>query len=165
MSDQSEIVDLVLAESDKRIAAQIQVMLAADARSVGLLAASSTLAAAGLAVSASQISPSGNAALLVAAASFTAASVASSLTCAWALNPEHVNIVGWSPTLFEHDIKSGKSFDVIKAEMIALNQEKMDENARTNSKISRRVRIAVALLALAPVFAAGALCGAKIGGL
>lgn len=165
MTDQSQIVDLMLVESDKRIAAQIQLMLAADARSVGLLAASSTLGAAGLAVTAAQFSPAGNVTTALASAAFTAFAIASALSCVWALIPEPVHIVGWSPSLFDEDLKTHKSIFVIKAEMVALNQEKIEANARQNERISRRVLIAIALLGIAPVFATGVLLGSRLSGL
>ncbi len=151
-----ETLKMILEEGDKRVAAQAEVMLAADARSNGILAASTALAAAGFAVAADQVGEA-SAVLFIAAATFACVTTLSALAAVWALWPEFLNVPGWSPRLFVEDIARGKTDQQIAAEMAALAQSKIDENEICNRKLAKRSKAAMLLLA------AGPLCGACAG--
>jgi len=148
------LLKMILDESDKRINAQVQVMVASDARATGILAAAVALAAAAFALAASHTGDN-ESALFWAALTFGTAAAASALAAVWALWPKAINVSGWSPRLFRNDMK--KNLSAIRAEMIALNQSKILENDSCSSDLMRRVRLAMSLLALGPL--AGAISG------
>lgn len=150
-------LELILCEGDKRISAQVQLMLANDLRANGILAASATLAAAGFAVAGAQIGPTGNPHLLAAASLFAGFAALAALAALWALWPTGVDVQGWSPRLFVGDIAEKKTLGRIRAEMIAMNQTKIAANDRCNYRLAFRIRAAMVCLAVAPLFSGAAL--------
>jgi hypothetical protein len=148
------VLKLVLDESDKRIAAQVQLMLASDLRSNGLLAASATLAGAAFTVVGALIDTKTHVSLLVAAAAFGGLATLAAAAAIWALWPMPVDIQGWSPAKLAGDIAKNKPEAQIWAEIVALNQAKIAGNDACNRKLSRRARVTMLLLLGAPVAAA-----------
>jgi hypothetical protein len=145
---------LVVEESDKRLAAQVQVMLAVDSRSNSLLSVSATLASAAFGVAAAQVSGKGLSPLVVGAAGLSATALAAAFFAISALRPRALHTAGWSPVRFKGDIEKGKSATAILAEMAAHNQSKINENTTCNATISKRVEWAMRFLAGAPMVGA-----------
>ena len=164
MSDDLKATDLapasektlrvIVEESDKRIAAQVQVMLATDSRSNTLLSAAAALAAAAFGVAASQYPTQGLSPLVVGSAVFALSAAIAALAAVHALWPADIDVQGWSPKLFVEDLASAKSNHDLLTEIAALNQSKSDGNARCNKMIAGRVKRSMAALALAPIFGA-----------
>ena len=144
----------IVQESDKRIAAQVQLMLAADTRSNTLLSVATALSAAAVAVAAGQPLSTGLTPLAAGALAFAAGAAASAAASAWALSPILVDIAGWSPRLFVGDIAARKSPELVLAEVAVQNQRKIDANILAGDRIIVRTRLAMILLASAPVIAA-----------
>lgn len=153
-SADSSVLGLIAQESDKRIAAQVQIMLASDTRSNAVLAAAATLAAAGYAVAGSQLSPNGNYPLLIGASAFALMATAAAISAIWALWPTGVEVPGWSPRLFTGDIREKKTIEQILAEIVAHNETKIAENEACNRKLAQRARTTMFLLGLAPIVGA-----------
>jgi hypothetical protein len=147
----AELLKLLASESDKRVAAQLQVMLANDLRANGILAAAATLAAAGYAVAGTQLGKDGNAHLLAASIAFAVLASAAAIAAIWTLWPAPVEVQGWSPRLFVGDIATKKSPDRIAAEIVAFNQEKIAANDRCNTKLALRAKVTMLLLCAAPI--------------
>jgi hypothetical protein len=152
-----KLLTLIVDESDKRIGAQVQIMLANDARSNGLLAAAATLAGAAYAVAAAQLGKDGNFALLVGATVFAVMATAAAMVAVWALWPVGVDVQGWSPRLFVSNIEDQTPYLTVQAEIAALNQSKLDDNDRCNKSLADRTRLTMTLVASAPVLGAVAL--------
>jgi hypothetical protein len=93
---------------------------------------------------------------VIGAIFFAVAAGGAALLAVRALLPQPIDIQGWSPRRFASDIEKKKSHATIQAEMAALNQAKINDNAACNTKISRRVRLAMWTLALAPFVGAAA---------
>jgi hypothetical protein len=146
----AEVLDLIVCESDKRVAAQVQLMLANDQRANGILAAAATLAAAGLAVAGTQLGTDANWRLLSAATVFASLATMAAMAAVWALWPKGVEIQGWSPRLFVDDVRAKKDPLRMSAEIAALNQQKIAGNDLCNASLSRRIKVAMALLVAAP---------------
>jgi hypothetical protein len=153
----AEVLKVILDESDKRIGAQVQLMLAGDLRANGLLAASATLAAAGFAVGGSQMGFDGNEALRDASWWFGGFSTVAAAAAIWTIWPKAIHIQGWSPAQFVDDIAKKKTPSQVRAEITAHNQSKLTGNDACIRTLTRRARTAMVLLALAPVSAAVAL--------
>jgi hypothetical protein len=145
-------LELILAESDKRIAAQLQIMLANDSRSNGLLAAAATLAAGAFAVAGSQLGKDGNLELLVGASVFAIVASFAAIAAVWALWPVGVDVQGWSPRLFVPDISKQKSSLDVKKSIASYNQTKIDDNDKRNKNLSVRTRVAMICVVAAPIF-------------
>ena len=149
MTATDDSLDLIVQESDKRIAAQVQVMLATDSRSNALLAAGTALAAASFGVAASQYQSQQFSPLVVGAVvTATTAAVAAALAV-WALWPRGVETSGWSPILFLPDLRASKSKKQILAEIAAHNQAKIDGNTKCNMSIANRARATMIVLIIA----------------
>jgi hypothetical protein len=151
-----ETLLVILQESDRRISAQVQVMLATDSRSNTLLSASTALAAGAFGVAASQYPTGGFSPLVVGAAAFATAATVGAFAAMWALWPEAIQLQGWSPRYLAPDVTEKKAHQVILAEMTVFNQEKISHNDRCNTKISNRGRLAILALASAPLVGAAA---------
>jgi hypothetical protein len=145
------VLDLIVEESDKRIGAQVQLMLANDLRANGILAAAATLAAGAFALAASQLGKDGNTHILAASVAVAVLALAATIAATWSLLPKPVDVQGWSPHLFVLDIQAKKSAHRIKAEIAALNQEKLNANEILNKELARRIRWAMGYLAASPV--------------
>lgn len=154
---QADVLELIVGESDKRISAQVQLMLANDSRANGILAASATLGAAGYAVAGAQLGIDGNIHLLIGAGAFALLATFATLAALWALWPIGVDIQGWSPRLFIGDVTEKKDLHQLKADVAALNQEKIRGNDKCNKDLSKRIRVAMSLLVAAPIVGALAL--------
>jgi hypothetical protein len=152
-----DVLKRVLDESDKRIAAQVQLMLAGDLRANGLLAASATLAGAAFTVVGALIETKTHVSLLIAAAVFGGFATLAAGAAIWALWPKGVDIQGWSPVKFTGDIAKKKPGAQIWAEMVALNQAKLVGNDRCMDVLATRARAAMILLIAAPISAAAVL--------
>ena len=158
------VLILIVEESDKRIGAQVQLMLANDLRANGILAAAATLSAGAFALAASQLGRDGNAHILAASVAIALLAMASGVGATWALWPTGVDIQGWSPHLFVPDIEAKKSAHRIKAEIAAHNQKKLIDNDACNKKLTRRIRVAMLLLAASPLAGGSALLGSVLCG-
>jgi hypothetical protein len=151
----AETLSLIVQESEKRIAAQVQVMLATDARSNTLLSVASALAAAAFGTAAAQF-PTQKFSPFVIGATVTAVfAFIAAVGAVIALWPRPLHIQGWSPRLFKSDLEKNKPLQTILAEMAVQNQGKIEDNHHCNAKIERRVRGAISAFALAPL--AGAI--------
>lgn len=148
-----EILKFIVQESDKRISAQVQVMLSTDSRSNTLLSTSIALAVAAFGVSASQYPTQGFSPLVVGAIALAMTSIAASVSAITALWPAGLDIQGWSPILFENDLAQRKSLQMILEEIKKHNQDKINSNVESNKKISSRVKRTMLLLALSPLIA------------
>lgn len=157
-SAHTDTLALVVQESDKRIAAQVQVMLASDSRSNTLLSASTALAAAAFGVAAAQYPTQHLSPLVVGSTAFAVIACVAAGAAVRTLWPVNVDIQGWSPRLFRDDVKAGKAHTAVLAEVACLNQQKIDENAKCNEAAARRVKATMVLLAVAPLV--GALAAA-----
>ena len=146
-----ELLRLLASESDKRVAAQLQVMLANDLRANGILAAAATLAAAGYAVAGTQLGHDGNSHLLAAAIAFAVLASISAISAIWTLWPAPVEVQGWSPRLFVGDIADKKPFERVTAEIVAFNQEKIASNDACNKLLARRAKVTMVLLCASPI--------------
>jgi hypothetical protein len=152
-----DFLRFLASESDKRVAAQLQVMLANDQRANGILAAAATLAAGGFAVAGTQTGKDGNPHLLAASIIFGIVASVAAIAAIWTLWPASVDIQGWSPRLFVGDLAKKKSPDLIAAEIAAHNQTKIAGNDRCNAELARRVKVAMIMLAASPAAGAVAL--------
>ena len=98
---EDQTLDFIIKESDKRVTAQIQIMIAKDSRSSTLLSVSITLASAAFGVAVSQYSPNKTSPLAAGAVVVALISAFASFAAIWALWPKDMNVQGWSPQLFE----------------------------------------------------------------
>lgn len=144
----SDLLDLILEESDKRVAAQVQLMLAADARASGILSGCVALAAGGVGFAASQMSVGGS--LFWAALAFGVVEALAACLALWALFPEPVNPQGWAPATFATDLK--KPTNRVKAEVAKFLQVRIESNRTLAAKLSFRVKAAMLTATLAPIW-------------
>ena len=150
-------LEFILAEADKRIESQVQLMLASDARANGLLAASATLAAAGLAVVGDRLKDHQLDALLWSAAAFLVFEVAAAAVCIATLWPVGIKPKGWEPSKFREDVAADVPLIEIKRQVAAFANGRVRLNREAGAKATSMTRLAMVLLALGP--AAGLLGG------
>lgn len=141
------VLDLVLQESDKRIAAQVQLMLAADARATGVLSASIVLAAAGIGYAASKLGAPTP--LFWGALVFGVLEAFAAFCALWALAPQSIDPPGWAPARFKTDLTKPKA--QVQAEMAKFVQERIEGNRATSRRLAGRIRAALVLAALGPL--------------
>lgn len=141
------VLDLILQESDKRLAAQVQLMLAADSRATAVLSASIVLAAAGIGYAISKLEAPTP--LFWGAIVFGVIEALAALSALWALTPQSVDPQGWAPKTFATDLQKPKS--QVQAEMAKYLQSRIDKNRTTASKLAQRIRAALMLAALGPL--------------
>jgi hypothetical protein len=157
-SANDDMLNLILTEGDKRLAAQGALMLAADTRASGVLAAAVALAAAGIAVAAGESAKTSITPLLTSAAVFGIFAIAAAVAAVMALWPTNVQSLGWNPALFVEDMSKGIGLLEVKAQMCAQLTKRIRTNRACASGLSLRIRISMLLLVLAPII--GALAGA-----
>jgi len=142
-----DVLKLIVEEADKRVAAQTQLMLAADARASGIMSACIALAAGGLGFAISEVKdrpPFFWAALVFGA--FEAIGAAAALAALW---PEEVRPQGWSPINFSKDLS--KSPERVRAEIAKQLQARIEHNRGCARKLGRRVKAAMTLAVLGPI--------------
>jgi hypothetical protein len=152
------VLQLILDESDKRIAAQVQLMLSADTRATAVLSGCVTLATGGLGFAVSKLSSLD--AMAWAALTLGLVGVAASVLALWAIWPQQIRPQGWSPEMFKDDL--GKSKTDIQSEVAVLLQERIDANRDCARRLSNRIKGAMLLAALSP--AAGLSTGLWVQG-
>lgn len=153
------LLDLILAESDKRVAAQVQLMLAADQRANGLLAGCITLAAAGGGFAISQLKDGKLDPFFYASLCFSIVEALAAVSALMALWPEPLKPQGWAPGMFATDLN--KKTKSVKAEIAQFMQERIESNRQCASKLARRVKWAMLLAAEGPLVAISAGLGTK----
>jgi hypothetical protein len=157
VSTTQELRTLVNQECNALLAAQVATLCSSDARATGLLAAAATIAGIAFAAVAAIWT---NADLkLLSAGCWGAAILASGAAgvALWAVWPTPLMLPGWGPADFEGD--TAKTTEEIVAEMLTVNQQKIDSNNVLIDAMHRRSLLAVVLLAYTPLSAlAGALC-------
>ncbi|MBT9444176.1 MAG: hypothetical protein IV086_00600 [Hyphomonadaceae bacterium] len=146
-------LELLLREASDRIASQVELLVATDTRSLGLLSVSATLATAATAIFADKLGVAGAQPLANAALSAAILLVLSAAFAAWALRPVSVAVRGWDPELFTDDIAQRKTAAQIRAEMLYHLQQRISTNVQVAKFNARSVRISMFFLALAPVVA------------
>lgn len=141
------VLELILQEADRRVAAQVHLMLAADSRASGILSGCTTLAAAGIGFAISQLvhmSPVSWASLVFGVTEAIAAIMA--LSALW---PTEVRPQGWAPATFRTDLQKSKT--VVQAEMAKYLQERIENNRASADKLSNRVKAAMLLASQGPL--------------
>jgi hypothetical protein len=146
-----ETLNLIVQESDKRIAAQVQLLIAKDSRSNTLLSASAALAAAAFGVAASQATTQGYSPLVLGSIAFAVFAAAAAVAAVVALWPVNIELQGWSPRLFKEDVAISKPHKDVLTEVAAFNEQKIAGNDKANKTAASRATIAMALLAAAPI--------------
>lgn len=149
----SALVDMLLQETDKRVAAQVDLLKAGDARALGLVAAGVAVAAAGVAIAAGTAGKMESSVLFWASTGLVAASLTSSSLAAWALWPCKVEPQGWDPDTFLDDAASGRPYTDIKIEAVALLQRRLDKNRLVSLILGSRAELALVALLSCPVLA------------
>jgi hypothetical protein len=145
--------DFLISEAQRKIDAQMKLFDLSDRRATGLLQVAGALTAAALAVSANQFSIGGP--LLWAAATLGIATTGVAGMAAWALWPSLVNLPGWEPEQFKHDIEGNKDWGAVQSQMIAAVQNHVDDNDRLLGQLGWRTSISMIILGLGPVAGAG----------
>jgi hypothetical protein len=145
---------LILNEGDKRLAAQVALMLSADTRANAILAGSVGLAAAGFAIAAGTIDKSGQGPLFAAALVFALMATVSAIAAVMALWPTGIAPQGWNPTLFGDDIAAGATPHAMRVEMCRQIAKRIGINRSCAATLTRRIRVSMILLAASP-FAGG----------
>jgi hypothetical protein len=141
------VLDLILQESDKRVGAQVQLMLAADTRASGILAGSIVLAAAGLGYAMTKLSdptPLGWASF-----AFGACEVIAAFSALFALWPQAVDPQGWAPDRFATDLEKSKAR--VQAEIAHYLQRRIVRNREMATRLSRRVKVAMLAASMGPL--------------
>lgn len=141
------VLDLILEESDKRVGAQVQLMLAADSRASGILSGCVALAAAGVGFAVSQLADPSP--LFWASLAFGAWEAVGACMALWSLWPEGVRPQGWAPVTFETDL--GKTKVRVQAEMAAFLQDRIEKNRITADRLANRVKAAMLFAATGPI--------------
>ncbi|MDO9608651.1 MAG: hypothetical protein ACK4M2_08675 [Brevundimonas sp.] len=144
------MLDFIREQSEKRLAAQAQLMASADSRANALLAASVALSAAAVATAVGQSDANGSPRLVWAAAAFASLTVGAAGLAVAALWPIPVHAVGWTGNSFIGDIKAGKTSRLIKAEIVAMLHARTERNRACASQLAVRVKGAMLCLSLAP---------------
>ncbi len=145
----SELLDLILEESDKRVATQVQLMVAGDSRAAALLAACITLAAGGVGFTVSRIEV--HDALFWSSLVFgLIESIAAGLAL-WALKPQPIHVPGWAPATFRTDLS--KPLSRVKAEMAQHLQDRIEKNREIAKELSWRSELAMFVASQAPLWA------------
>lgn len=147
-----ELLELILHESDKRLAAQVQLMLAADQRASGVLAGTISLGAAALGFAVSQVRDGRVDALFWATISMGALEMLAACIALTALWPELVKPQGWSPASFRNDLAKTK-VDV-QGEIAVHLQGRIEENRRCAARLGRRMKAAMLTAAEGPIVGA-----------
>jgi hypothetical protein len=148
---EDDLLNLILQESDKRVGAQIQLMLGADQRANGLLAGCATLAAAGGGFAISQLKSATFDPLFYSSLAFGGIEACASMLALMALWPEPLKPQGWAPAQFAHDL--AKPSKRIKAEMAMFMQGRIEDNRRCATRLSYRIKGAMLLAAQGPIIA------------
>lgn len=138
-------------EADKRLSAQLTLMTAADSRANGILAAATALGAAGFALAADQYA--NNVALGAGAIVFGSLASLSAVAAVAALWPTLIEPVGAGPRIFVDDVAAAKDFTTIQCEMLKILDDRILKNRRKSRRLARFIRLAMALLVLAPISA------------
>lgn len=152
MARELDLRRLVNQEGNERIGSQIALICTSDARAVGLLAASISLAgvaaAAGLAIQ--TISGlANNVQLLGFSWGVAIFAAAASIAAFWAIWPTQIELPGWSPAAFEDDWS--KTEETILSDLLNVQQVKITTNTWVLHHTWLRTQLAMCLLATAPV--------------
>ena len=148
-----ELVTMLMQEADKRVAAQIDLLKASDARATGLVAAGVAVAVAAIAIAASAAGKTDAVILFWASTGLVAGAMLSTVLAVWALWPCKVEPPGWDPDSFLDDAKTSRKYSEIKIEAVALLQRRLDKNRLTSLILGSRSELSLIALAGAPVSA------------
>jgi hypothetical protein len=140
------VLELILQEADKRVSAQVQLMLAADSRASGILSGCTTLSAAGIGFAVSQIAA--REPIFWASLAFGLVEAMAAILALSALWPTEVRPQGWSPLLFAADLDKEKAR--IQAEVAKFLDERIAKNRASADRLSGRIRAAMLSAALGP---------------
>ena len=130
------VLDIILQEADKRVAAQVQLMLAADARASGILTGCTTLAAAGIGFAVTKLAA--REPIFWASITFGVLEALAALLALGALWPVEIAPQGWAPRTFRTDLKKGKP--TVQAEIAIYMDERILKNRNSADKLSGRVK-------------------------
>lgn len=146
-------LQMALAEADKRVGAQTQLLIAQDARTLGVMAAAITLALASIAIIVDQLTKKAFTPLLPGAFGVAIAAFTSAIMAALALWPEGHEPIGWNPSVLARDLARGKELLQIKRELAAHMSKRIESNRATGRKLAIRARLAIATLLASPILA------------
>lgn len=157
VSTGQELSELVNQECNALLGAQVATLCSSDARAAGLLAASATIAGIAFAAIAAVWTRAELTILTAGCWGAALVALAAAGAALWAVWPIEMLLPGWAPSDFEND--TDKTPEEIVAEMLLVNQTKIDANRGVLEKMHRRSLLSVILLAYTPLSAfAGALC-------
>ena len=147
-------LDFVLLEAEKRLASQMTLFAMGDTRAIGILAASVTLGAAGVALAGFGLQADKVSLPLVAMGTTGVLTTsAAAIFALRALRPEPTYPPGWYPSQLASDIKKKKTLIQMKSEAAAHFQTRLTANKRTKGKLDGSIKAAMLTLALAPLLA------------
>lgn len=146
----SDFARFLVEEGDKRVAVQVSLLTAGDARANGLLGVAAAFAAAGVAIAADNAGKVAAEALFWAATGFSVTATAAAVACVWALWPCKIQVPGWDPATFLTDARDGRDLASLRIELAALEQIRLDENRLILAELGWRARLAMCLLAASP---------------
>ncbi|TAJ69922.1 MAG: hypothetical protein EPO51_20590 [Phenylobacterium sp.] len=140
------VLELILQEADKRVSAQVQLMLAADSRASGILSGCTTLAAAGIGFAVSQIAQ--RPPVFWASLTFGLVEAVAAILALSALWPTEIRPQGWAPAIFATDLNKEKPR--VQAEIAKFLQDRIAQNRASADKLSGRVKAAMLFASLGP---------------
>lgn len=140
-------------ESQLRIATQVKIFMSADARALGLLAVTTTLSAAGIAIVATTFMDSGSGlnVLFYAAVGFSIAVAMAAFSAVAALWPTLIYTPGWNPEQFEKDIDQKRKLDAVRPEIIAALENRLFDNNTTMKRHGFLTQISIVFLGVSPI--------------
>jgi len=144
-----KLLELILAEADKRLAVQVQLMLAADARAGGIRTGCITLSAAGLGLAMAQLKDGKFDALFWASATFAAVEMVGAFVALLALWPAAIKPAGWSPATFAGDL--GKAKRAVQGEIAGHLSARIEANRRQAARLGALTKWAMAIATAGPV--------------
>lgn len=148
-----ELVAMLMQEADKRVAAQIDLLKAGDARATGLVAAGVAIAVAGVAIAAGATGKAEAAVLFWTAVGLATGAMLSTVLGVWALWPCKVEPQGWDPDTFIDDAKNARQYSEIKIEAVALLQRRVDKNRLVAQILGSRSELSLIALSGSPICA------------
>jgi hypothetical protein len=143
---EESVLNLVLEQAQVRLSQQIELAVAADQRSYGLLAVLSGFSAAAF----STAITTNTAALSVGAGVAGALWGAGALSAVVSMNPIGVHAPGWPPSWVAADVRARKGYRRIVSEVIAQLDVMIAENRRVMQRNAAWTRAAMAAMVAAP---------------
>lgn len=150
MSPADEALAHLAQESDKRLATQLQILMASDLRVNTILVAATTLATGSFGLAVEQWADHRLSAPVVGSLAFGLAAALSALSAACALWPSKTEMMAWFPPDPQNALARDPSYRGVVSQFLTQNQSRIAANEGVLWRCANHTRWAIGFLVSAP---------------